>query len=312
MNPAFEAAPHIHSDAHTRGVMLDVCIALSPALATGIVRFGLRALLLTAACIAAAMAAEWLCCAALHRPCTLQDGSAALSGLLLAMILPFDFPIGQALIGAFFAICIVKWGCGGLGRNIFNPALCARALLMLLFPASLVRFHAPDGMSGATPLHRMAMGLPPEQGLWAVFLGKRGGCIGEICAPALLLGGAYLLVRRVISIRIPAAYLGMMAALGLIFARTGNPIQETLYGLFSGGAMLGSIFMATDYATSPVTPKGQLLYGMGCGALTIFFRRSGLYPEGVSYAILMMNACAWALDRRSTPRRFGASKGGAI
>lgn len=312
MKPAFNAAPHIHSGMHTSGVMLDVCIALSPALAAGIARFGLRALLLTAVCIVAAMAAEWICCAALRRSCTLQDGSAAVSGMLLGMILPFDFPIWQAVIGAFFAICAVKWACGGLGRNIFNPALCARALLMLFFPASLARFHAPDGLSSATPLHRMAMGMLPDQSLWEAFCGRRSGCIGEICVPALLLGGAYLLWRSVISIRIPAAYLGTMAVLGLIFARTGSPVQEMLYGLFGGGAMLGAIFMATDYTTSPATPKGQILYGMGCGALTIFFRRSGLYPEGVSYALLLMNACAWALDRRIAPRRFGRLKGGAI
>ena len=220
-------------------------------------------------------------------------------------------PYWQAALGSAFAIIVVKCLCGGLGQNIFNPALAARAFLLLVYPVGLTRYMGVDGVSAATPLHHMVMPALPEESILDMFLGNCPGSIGEISALALLAGGAYLLYRKVISIRIPAAYIGTVAVLTLVFSKTDAPAQWMLYSLFSGGLMLGAIFMATDYATSPVTAKGQIVYGIGCGVLTVIFRYFGLYPEGVTYAILLMNACVWVIDRYTAPRRFGVKGGKA-
>ena len=181
---------------------------------------------------------------------------------------------------------------------------------MLAAPKHMVRFLNVDGVTEATPLHHMVMPALPEESVLDMFLGNCSGSIGEISALALILGGIYLVCRKVISPRIPVAYLGTVAVLTLVFSKTESPVQWMLYSLFSGGVMLGAIFMATDYATSPVTAKGQLIYGVGCGALTVFFRYFGLFPEGVTYAILLMNALVWIIDRYTAPRRFGVKKGG--
>jgi electron transport complex protein RnfD len=204
----------------------------------------------------------------------------------------------------------VKCLCGGLGQNIFNPALAARAAMMLCYPVGLTRYMDIDGVTAATPLHHMVMPALPEETLAQMFLGNCPGSIGEISALALIAGGCYLLVRKVISARIPVAYLGTVALLTLVFAKTDAPVDWMLYSLCSGGVMLGAIFMATDYATSPATPMGQIVYGIGCGALTVFFRYFGLFPEGVTYAILLMNAFVWFIDRLTPIRRFGTVKGG--
>ena len=304
------SSPHIRGNFRTNRIMLDVVIALLPALAVGVYAFGVQALLVALVSIASAVAAEYLYSLVTRSRNTIVDGSAVVTGLLLAMTLPSTLPLWQVAIGAVFAIVVVKALCGGLGQNVFNPALSGRALLMLLFPAAMTHFSTVDGVSSATPLHHMVMPALPEESIIDMFLGNCRGCIGEISALALLIGGAYLVYRKVISIRIPAAYLGTMALLSLIFAKAGTPVEWMLYNLFSGGAMLGAIFMATDYATSPVTPRGQILFGVGCGALTVFFRYYGLYPEGVTYSILIMNACTWMIDRHTAPRRFGAKKGG--
>ena len=304
------SSPHIRGSFRTNRIMLDVVIALLPAFAVGVYRFGVPALLVALVSIVTAAAAEWLYSLVTRTRNTIVDGSAVVTGLLLAMTLPATVELWQVAIGSAFAIVIVKALCGGLGQNIFNPALSGRALLMLLFPASIVRYQGLDGVTAATPLHHMVMPALPEESILDMFLGNCPGSIGEICALALLLGGAYLVWRKVISIRIPAAYLGTVAVLTLIFAKAGTPVEWMLYNLFSGGVMLGAIFMATDYATSPVTPKGQILFGIGCGALTVFFRSFGIYPEGVTYAILIMNALVWLIDRSTAPRRFGVKKGG--
>lgn len=207
-----------------------------------------------------------------------------------------------------FAILFVKLLCGGLGQNIFNPALAARAFLMLIFPMGLTRYESLDGVTSATPLHHMVMPALPEESLLNMFLGNCSGSVGEISALALLLGGAYLVYRKVISVRIPAAYLGTVAVLTLVFHKTDAPLQWMLYSLFSGGLVLGAVFMATDYATSPATAAGQLVYGVGCGILTVIFRYFGLFPEGVTYAILIMNAFVWIIDRHTAPRRFGTKR----
>ena len=293
--------------------MLDVVLALLPSFAVGVFVLGLRALAVVSVSIGAAMLSEWLYAKVTKTRNTVVDGSAMVTGLLLGLTLPASVPYWQVAIGATFAILIVKCLCGGLGQNIFNPALAARAFMMLLWPASLVRFEAlgVDGVTAATPLHHMVMPALPEESLIDMFLGNIPGCIGEVSALALLLGGAYLVYRKVISIRIPAAYLGTVALITLVFHKTDAPVDWMLYSLLGGGVMLGAIFMATDYATSPATAMGQIIYGIGCGALTVFFRYYGLYPEGVTYAILIMNAFVWIIDRYTAPRRFGAKKGSA-
>ena len=311
MNLTVASSPHIRGDFKTSRIMLDVVLALMPALAVGVLVLGVRAAVVALVSIAAAVAAEWLYSAVTRTRNTVIDGSALVTGLLLALTLPHTVPYWQAAVGSVFAIVIVKALCGGLGQNIFNPALAARAFLMLIFPVGLTRFEGLDGVTAATPLHHMVMPALPEESLMDMFLGKCPGCIGEISALALLLGGAYLVWRKVISVRIPAAYLGTVAVLTLVFSKTDAPIDWMLYSLLSGGVMLGAIFMATDYATSPATPVGQIVYGIGCGALTVIFRYFGLFPEGVTYAILLMNALVWILDRYTAPRRFGVKKGGA-
>ncbi len=306
------SSPHIRGNFRTNRIMLDVVLALLPALAVGFWKFGFRVLPVTSICIGAAVITEWLYCilTKVGRNTT-ADGSAIVTGLLLAMTLPHTVPYWQAVLGSVFAILFVKCLCGGLGQNIFNPALAARAFLLLIFPVGVTRYLDVDGVASATPLHHMVMPALPEESILDMFLGNCPGSIGEISSLALLLGGAYLVYRKVISIRIPASYLGTMAVLTLVFSKTDSPISWMLYSLLGGGVMLGAIFMATDYATSPATPVGQILYGIGCGILTVFFRYYGLYPEGVTYAILIMNAFVWFLDRVTPIRRFGTGKGGA-
>ena len=309
MNLTVQSSPHIRGVFKTSRLMLDVVVALLPALAVGTWVLGFRALAVTAVSMVSAVGAEWLYCKAAGKQNTLRDCSALVTGMLLALTLPASVPLGIAVLGSVFAIVLAKCMCGGLGQNILNPALVARAFLMLLFPAALTRYEAIDGISSATPLHRMAMSALPEYSLMDMFLGRIPGSIGELSALALLLGGVFLVARKVISPKIPLAYLGSVAVLTLIFSKTGSPVVWMLYSVLGGGVMLGAIFMATDYATSPVTPMGQILYGIGCGVLTVFFRYFGLFPEGVTYAILLMNLATWGIDRITAPRRFGVKKG---
>ena len=304
------SSPHIRGDFKSSRIMLDVMLALTPALIVGIWMHGIRSLVVTAVAIASSVALEWLYSVVTKTRNTIVDGSALVTGMLLAMTLPATVPYWLVVVGCAFAIIFVKALCGGLGQNIFNPALSARGFMMLMAPAYMVRFEGVDGVTAATPLHHMVMPALPEESVLDMFLGNCPGSIGEVSALALLIGGAYLVCRKVISVRIPAAYLGTVAVLTLVFSKTGDPISWMLYSLFSGGVMLGAIFMATDYATSPVTANGQIIYGIGCGALTVVFRYFGLFPEGVTYAILLMNAFVWIIDRHTAPRRFGAKKGG--
>ena len=305
------SSPHIRGDFKSSRIMLDVMLALLPAMIVGIWMHGFRSAVVTAVAILSCLVLEWLYSVVTRTRNTVVDGSALVTGMLLAMTLPATVPYWLVVVGCAFAIICVKALCGGLGQNIFNPALSARGFMMLIFPAHMVRFVGVDGVTAATPLHHMVMPSLPEESILDMFLGNCPGSIGEISSLALILGGVYLVYRKVISVRIPAAYLGTVAVLTLVFSRTGDPISWMLYSLFSGGVMLGAIFMATDYATSPVTANGQILYGIGCGALTVFFRYFGLFPEGVTYAILIMNAFVWIIDRHTAPRRFGRKKGGA-
>ena len=305
------SSPHIRGDFRTSRIMLDVVIALLPALAVGAIVLGPRALLVTAVCVLCTVGAEWLYSVITRSRNTIIDGSALVTGVLLSMTLPHTVPLWLAAVGSVFAIVFVKLLCGGLGQNIFNPALAARAFMLLIFPVGLTRYVGVDGATAATPLHHMVMPALPEESILDMFLGNCPGSIGEISALALLLGGVYLVARKVISARIPVAYLGTVAVLTLIFHKTDAPFAWMAYSLFGGGVMLGAIFMATDYATSPVTPVGQVVYGIGCGALTVVFRYYGLYPEGVTYAILLMNALVWFIDHHTALRQFGRKKGEA-
>ena len=305
------SSPHIRGNFRTNRIMLDVVLSLIPALLVGTFVLGFNSLVLTVMSMAAAIVTEWLYSVVTKTRNTVIDGSAAVTGMLLAMTLPATTPYWQVILGSVFAILFVKLLFGGLGQNIFNPALAARAFLLLIYPVGLTRYEGLDGVTAATPLHHMVMPALPEESILDMFLGNCPGSIGEISALALLLGGAYLVWRKVISIRIPAAYIGTVAVLTLVFSKTGDPISWMLYSLFSGGLMLGAIFMATDYATSPATPVGQVVYGIGCGILTVIFRYFGLFPEGVTYAILLMNAFVWFIDRHTAMRRFGTGKGGA-
>ncbi|MBQ2769759.1 MAG: RnfABCDGE type electron transport complex subunit D [Clostridia bacterium] len=308
MNLTVASSPHIRGDFRTNRIMRDVVLALLPAFAVGVYTFGIRAFAVAVTCIVCAVGSEWLFCKVTKTRNTVPDGSAYVTGLLLAMTLPHTVPLWLAASGSIFAIVVVKALCGGLGQNIFNPALAARGAMMLVYPVGLTRYMGLDGITAATPLHHMVMPALPEQSLMDMFLGNCPGSIGEISALALLIGGIYLLWRRVISIRIPAAYLGTVAVLTLVFSKTEAALPWMLYSLLSGGVMLGAIFMATDYATSPATPVGQVVYGIGCGILTVLFRYKGLYPEGVTYAILLMNALVWIIDYHTPIRRFGTKR----
>ena len=304
------SSPHIRGDFRTNRIMLDVIIALLPALAVGIIQFGPRAAVVTLIGVASAVVAEWLYHILTRTRNTIVDRSAMVTGLLLSMTLPATVPYWQVALGSSFAIICAKALFGGLVQNIFNPALAGRAFMLLIFPVGVTVYKGVDGVSSATPLHHMIMNEFPEQTIFEMFLGTSMGSIGEISTLALLLGGVYLVWRKVISPRIPVAYIATVAVLTLVFHKMDAPLLWMGYQLVSGGLMLGAIFMATDYATSPVTAGGQILYGIGCGILTVVFRYYGLYPEGVTYAILIMNAVVWIIDRYTLPRRFGVRKGG--
>ncbi len=312
MKLTIASSPHIRGDFRTSRLMLDVVIALIPSFAVGVLVLGIRALWVTALSMATAVAAEWLWSLILKKRNTLPDCSALVTGMLFALTLPATTPYWVVMFGSAFAIIVVKLMCGGLGQNIFNPALAARAVVMLLWPATITRYAAigVDGVTASTPLHHMVMPALPEESVMDMFLGICPGSIGELSAAALIAGGVYLVARKVISARIPLAYIGTVAVLTLVFHKTDDALSWMLYSLFGGGVMLGAIFMATDYATSPVTARGQIIYGIGCGILTVIFRYYGIFPEGVTYAILLMNACVWTIDRYTAPRRFGTGKGG--
>ena len=310
MNLTVASSPHIRGNFRTNRIMLDVVIALLPALIVGAVVQGVQALIVAGLSMVCAVGFEWLWCLVTKSRNTVVDGSALVTGLLLAMTLPVTVPLWQVVVGNFFAIVVIKAFFGGLGQNIFNPALAGRAFLMFISPMGITRYSSIDGVSSATPLHHMVMPALPEESLLDMFLGNCPGSIGEISALALIVGGVYLVIRKVISPRIPLAYVGTMAVLSLIFHKTDNALLWSAYSVLSGGLLLGAIFMATDYVTSPVTAKGQIIYGVGCGVLTLLLRYFGLFPEGVTYAILLANACVWVIDRFTPPARFGVKKGG--
>ena len=309
--------PQVRTGTDTRRIMLDVILALLPAVAVAVWQFGAYPLAVIAVSMASAALFEWGYRKLMKKNNTLGDLSALVTGLLLALTLPPTVPLWLPVVGTFFAIVVVKQLYGGLGKNFLNPALAARAVLLASYALLMGRYAVPgslagiDGVTSATPLSYMydAGAMPGWYNFKTMFLGTIAGSIGEISALALLLGGLYLIARKVISWRIPVSFVGAVAVLTLIFGREGfGNLEWMLYNLLSGGLLLGAIFMATDYATSPVTLNGQLLYGAGCGALTVLIRTFGGFPEGVSYAILIMNLCAWSIDKAFHRHQFGVTK----
>lgn len=314
LNLTISSSPHAHSSNSTAVIMRDVCIALVPALIAAIVLFGWRVLTLTAFSVAGCVFFEWGYRRMMKKDCTVGDWSAVVTGVLIAFVCPANVPYWMILIGDFFAIVVVKQLFGGIGMNIVNPALAARALMMFSWTSAMTSgaYHEVkllDAVSSATPMEALAAGSLPNCSVLELFLGRCGGSLGEVSAAALLVGGAYLLIRKVISWRIPTAYLASVAVLTMLFPRGGNDFFDwMLCQLLSGGLLLGAIFMATDYTTSPVTHFGQLAYGVGCGVLTVLFRYFGAMPEGVTFAILIMNCCVGFFDKMGIPARFGAVK----
>ena len=314
------SSPHIRSADTTRGIMLDVITALLPALAVSVYAFGMRTISLTLVSMLACMFFEWAYRRLMKKDNTVSDLSAAVTGMLLAYCLPPSAPYWLPVVGAFFAIVIVKQLFGGIGKNFMNPALSARAFLlswpviMTTWPnplgyGSIFNFFGQDIIAGATPLSYLKQGLLPEHTtIYQLFIGTVSGSLGEISAVALILGGVYLIFRKVISWKIPVSFIATVAVLTFIFPQGDVPrLQWMSYELLSGGLLLGAIFMATDYVTSPVTGKGKLIFGAGCGLITVFIRYFGSYTEGVSYAILIMNTCVWLIDKSTMPKRFGSS-----
>ncbi len=313
------SSPHAHSPVTTQTIMRDVLIALVPALLGSIYFFGFRSLLVTLVSAAACVFFEWGFCKVRKLHCKTYDLSAVVTGVLLAFVCPVTIPYWTIILGDFFAIVLVKMLFGGLGKNIVNPALAGRAFLFswpvlmsnwvkVGFDNAAGLLSTADAVTAATPMSAMHQGALPEESILDMFLGNIGGCIGETSALLLIIGFAYLLYRKVITARIPLAYIGTVAILAFLFPQGNDRIAWMAAQVFGGGLMLGAIFMATDYVTSPLTKLGQIVYGIGCGIITILIRYFGGYSEGVTYAILCMNACAVLLDKIGRPVKFGAPK----
>ena len=313
------SSPHVHSATTTQTIMRDVLIALTPALIGSVYFFGFRSLMVTLVSVAACVFFEWLYCKVMKKPCKTYDLSACVTGVLLAFVCPVTIPYWTIILGDAFAILLVKMLFGGLGKNVVNPALAGRAF-MFSWPVLMSNWvkvgfenaagllSTADAVTAATPLANMHQGMMPEDSILDIFLGNVGGCIGETSALLLIIGFIYLLYRKVITARIPLAYVGTVAVLTFLFPQGNDRIAWMAAQVFGGGLMLGAIFMATDYVTSPVTKLGQVVYGIGCGILTVMIRYFGGYNEGVSYAILCTNACVVLLDRIGRPVKFGAPK----
>ena len=318
------SSPHASSPVGTKNLMRDVLIALIPAMAMGIYVFGPRALTTTLVSVIFCEIFEWGYCKLMHKPNPCGDLSAAITGVLFVFVCLVTLPYWIIIIGDFFAIVVVKQLFGGLGTNFLNPALAGRAFLMLCYPVPMTTWVLPgkenwasvlsatDAVTGATPLavDYMKGGIVPEASVLDMFIGNIGGCVGEVSAIALLIGGIYLIAKGVIRIRIPAAYIITVAVLTLVFSRAPegvNVFSWMLREIFAGGLFLGAFFMATDYVTSPNTPKGEVIFGIGAGLLVVFIRYFGGYPEGVCYSILIMNICVWLIDKATLPKRFGVT-----
>ena len=316
--------PHIRGSETTRSIMLDVIIAMLPALAFAIFNFGLRALTLTAVSVVACIFWEWLYRKLMKKPQSIGDLSCVVTGMLLAFVCPVHMPYWMIIIGDFFAIVVVKQLFGGIGKNFVNPALAGRAVLLASYAGTMTSWVDPaagkaaiigsnaDVVTTATPLAIMKTGdfaeLMATYGVDKMFIGQIPGSLGEVSAVALLIGGAYLIWRKVINWQTPVAYIATVAVLTFLFPKQGTGLEWMLYSVFGGGLFLGAFFMATDYATSPVTKKGQLIFGIGCGLFTVLIRYFGSYNEGVCYSIMVMNLLVALIDKYTKPTRFGVVK----
>lgn len=300
-------SPHIVSKTTTSGIMLDVIFALLPATLVGIVYFGPRAIALLATSIVTAVLAEYICCKIMKKPNSIGNFSAIVTGLLLGLNLPPTLPIWMAVVGSGIAIVVVKMMFGGLGQNFANPAIVGRIVLMMSFATAMTKWATPlawmdtsvDAVATATPLANEAALLSHDISYMQLFLGLHGGCIGETCALALIVGGLYLVIRKVISPAIPVAFIGTVAAFSAILG------LDPLAAILSGGVMIGAIFMATDYVTSPHNTWGRIIFGIGCGLVTVVIRQFGALPEGVSYAILLMNLLVPHIEKITRRKPFG-------
>lgn len=291
------SSPHIRTNNTTQSIMLDVIIAMIPILIAAVVQFGTRSLILTLVTVVSCVISEFIIQKLMNKPVRISDLSAVVTGMLLSFNLPFTFPYWMAAFGGFFAIIVVKELFGGIGNNFMNPALAARAVLLSSWPTEMGAF-STDAASVATPLS----GKPFE--MMDMFLGNIPGVMGEVSKVAILIGAAYLLLKGVIKIKMPAIYIGTCVVLFLLL---GYDVEDTLMQILSGGLLLGAFFMLTDYSSSPSTDMAQTVYAFGAGLLTVIIRKFGGYPEGVSYAILLMNACAPLFDKLMKNRTFGRS-----
>lgn len=304
------STPHTRSEDTIQGVMMDVLLALAPAAIIAGYYYGIAALIIIGASIGSCVLSEFVFTKIMKKETTIFDLSAVVTGLLLAFNLPASVPVWIPIVGGVFAIVIVKMIFGGLGQNFVNPALAARAFLLASYPAEMTNWSKfpliTDAVTNPTPLAMMKTGFNPSgREMLDAFLGLMGGCIGEVCSAALILGAAYLIIRKVISWRIPVFYIGTVFLLSFILGR-GDVASSAVYELLTGGLLLGAFFMATDYTTSPMTHRGHVIYAVGCGLLTYLIRRfSGGYPEGVSYSILLMNLAVPLIDKFVRPRVFG-------
>ena len=317
------SSPHIRAAENTRSIMLDVIIALLPALVWAVIQHGFKALTLTAVSAAGCVFFEWGYRKLMKKPQSVGDLSAVVTGMLLAFVSPVLTPHWMILVGDFFAIVIVKQLFGGIGKNFVNPALAGRAFLVGSYASIMTTWIAPgekaplfgstaDIVTAATPMAYLKTGdmetLMSTYSVADMFMGKIGGSLGEVSVLMLLIGGAYLLFRKVINWHTPVAYIATVAVLSFLFPKAGSGLDWMLYSVFGGGLMLGAFFMATDYATSPVTKKGQLIFGIGCGLFTVLIRYFGSYNEGVCYSIMVMNLCVALIDKYTKPTRFGVVK----
>jgi electron transport complex protein RnfD len=303
------SSPHFHGKKTTQNIMLDVIIALAPAMIASVILFGMRAAVIILTCVASCVLSEYLSRRVMKRKQTIGDLSCVVTGVLLALNLPVTINPLMAVFGSVVAIVVVKQMFGGIGQNFVNPALTARIVLMNSFPAPMTHWTAPfdysataDAVTTATPLGMLAEGSGTLPSYLDLFLGNTGGCLGETCALAILLGGIYLIARRVISPVIPVTYLGTVAVFSLLLGR------DPLFDLLSGGLMLGAFFMATDYTTSPLYFWGRFVFAIGCGVLTMVIREFGSLPEGVSYSIILMNILTPLIERCFKPTPFGTVK----
>lgn len=301
------SSPHVRDKSSTTRIMLDVCIALLPACIFGVINFGIRALLVLVVAVVTSVLSEFVYEKIMHKPVTIGDLSAVVTGLLIGMNMPSTIPLWMVAIGSVFAIVIVKQLFGGLGQNFMNPALAARCFLLISFAGRMTSF-TYDGVTGATPLAVLRQDGVDGIDLLDMFLGTTGGVIGETCVPAILLGGLYLIIRRVIAPTIPVVYIAAFSVFMLIFGGEGFDLTFLAAHLCGGGLMLGAFFMATDYVTSPVSTSGKVVYGIILGALTGLFRVFGNSAEGVSYAIIFTNLLVPIIEKLTVPRAFGVRK----